>query len=112
MKLQRDQSIEIIHKGEIDWWYGRTSDGQVGWIPKDVVEAPESQVRPCNHYSCVYTCVYQNIVVSCARQELEITLQTPYSCVTFIWQWWANIPHHRVKYIFTIHWDKIWQVPL
>ena len=43
MKLQRDESIEIIHKGEIDWWFGRTSNGQVGWIPKEIVEAPEPQ---------------------------------------------------------------------
>lgn len=43
MKLQRDESIEIIHKGETDWWFGRTSTGQLGWIPREIVENPEPQ---------------------------------------------------------------------
>lgn len=43
MKLQRDQSIDILHKGEIDWWFGRTSSGEVGWIPREIVENPEPQ---------------------------------------------------------------------
>jgi len=43
MKLQRDQSIEILDQDEMDWWYGRTSSGQVGWIPKEIVENSEPQ---------------------------------------------------------------------
>lgn len=43
MKVQRDQSIEILHQGEMDWWFGRTSSGQLGWIPKEIVENSEPQ---------------------------------------------------------------------
>lgn len=52
IRLKRDQSIEILHQGEIDWWFGRTSAGEVGWIPREIVENPEpSQVR-VKHLSC------------------------------------------------------------
>ena len=56
MRLQRDQSVEILHKGETDWWFGRTSTGQLGWIPKDIVENPEPQQH---QQQVVHQYVYQ-----------------------------------------------------
>ena len=52
MKLQRDQSIDILHKGEDDWWFGRTSSGEVGYIPREIVENPEPQLQQGVSTSC------------------------------------------------------------
>jgi len=43
IKLKRNQSIIILHKAEEDWWFARTSGGQVGWVPREIVDSSEAQ---------------------------------------------------------------------
>ena len=47
IKLKRNQSIFILHKGEENWWFARTSAGQVGWVPREIVDSTEPQDVSC-----------------------------------------------------------------